>query len=238
MVRLRRSEALCDSTEHPDCRILAELPTNGLRIANRHLNARSYSFARLLSLTIPLLHLPLYVQCNNTSLRQNTTTKPINTILEELRDTTSMVTKQPLFKTPISTPPPTPPPSPHPYNLTPLPTQTIFSFQLTSLINHPPTMPADFMIAAVWITLILTIVETFRIAKSLDVTPTMALVHHDNHRATITAARTVQHHRHQRPVPVPKWMRARTGGISHHVPMQRAAIGGASERVGLDACGS
>lgn len=99
------------------------------------------------------------------------------------------------------------------------------------------------MIAAVWINLILIILETFRMAKSLRVPPTIALVHHpvhlDNHRATITAARAMpsarifRRRRYQRLVPVPKWMRARAAGIGYHrfhnVPMQMAATGVASK---------
>lgn len=99
------------------------------------------------------------------------------------------------------------------------------------------------MIASVWIILILIILETFRMAKSLRVPPTTALVHHpvhlDNHRATITAARAMpsarifRRRRYQSLVPVPKWMSARARGIGHHrfnnVPMQMAATGVASK---------
>jgi len=89
------------------------------------------------------------------------------------------------------------------------------------------------MIFAVGITLILMLVETFRMSKTLDPNPPTTTVHNsvdsNNCRSTTTAAKTGRSHRHQLPVPVPKWMRARARGTSyrrvHNVPMQAAATG-------------
>ncbi len=95
--------------------------------------------------------------------------------------------------------------------------------------HYTLTMAADLLLLVLWITLILTLVETFRMSKSLEPAPTMtkATVHssvdkNDNRRnitaaRTISAARTVRRRYYQRPVPVPKWMRARTRGTSHRL---------------------
>ncbi len=77
------------------------------------------------------------------------------------------------------------------------------------------------------------LVETFRMSKTLDPNPPTTTVHNsvdsNNCRSTTTAAKTGRRRRHQRPVPVPKWMRARARGISRYhirkVPLQMTKAG-------------
>ncbi len=94
-------------------------------------------------------------------------------------------------------------------------------------------MAADLLILAIWISLVLMLVETFRVSKPLIPGPTKATVHipvtvYDG-RASITAANTGRRRRGYRVVLVPKWIRSRAWGTSHrhvhNVPMQAAAAG-------------